>query len=141
MADRNGSRLNQFRMAVEVHQAGKLCVRLQVHFPRRGWTLPCYFLTSSLNHSRRKLAQTIRFLQQHEERLWFWAVDRSDDPGFTADLLAEAGLRLDRRGEFPRRCTMLAVAPEKPVSAFLLAPLQRGLAEAARQNRVALASD
>jgi hypothetical protein len=50
-----------------------------------------------------KLEQTLQFLQQQEERLWFWGVERSDDPNFSAELVHDAGLRLDRRVEFPRR--------------------------------------
>jgi len=56
-------------------------------------------------------------------------VSRSDDPTALEEMLSEAGLRLDRRGEFPRRNESVAVAPEQPVPAFLLAPMRRGLAE------------
>jgi len=77
----------------------------------------------------KKLEQTLQFFQREEDRLWFWGVDRTDDPNLSAEMLAEAGLNLDRRGEFPRRSPAFAVSAERPVPAFVLAPVRRTLAD------------
>jgi hypothetical protein len=53
-------------------------------------------------------------------------------------MLREAGLHLDRRREFPRRTERLAVAPEQPVSAFLLKPVRRALEASAEGLRPSL---
>ena len=49
----------------------------------------------------KKLEESLDFLQRHEEKLWFWGVDRAEDMGFSAEFLREAGLKLDHRSEFP----------------------------------------
>jgi hypothetical protein len=85
----------------------------------------------------RKLEQSLRFLQQNEERLWFWGVDRSDDPNFSAELLDEAALKLDRRAEFPPRASEIILAPDSPMAATLLAPVRRDLTSARESLRVA----
>ena len=41
-------------------------------------------------------------------------------------------LKLDRRGEFPRKATSLSLAPELEVPAFVLGPMRRGLAESGK---------
>src|SRR5712664_3081487 len=97
-------------------------------FTRKAWTLPVYFLASTFDGAMTKLEQSLQFLQQQEERLWFWGVERSDDPNFSAELVQEAGLRMDRRLEFPRRSSNIVLSPEKPVPAVLLAPVRRVLA-------------
>jgi hypothetical protein len=79
----------------------------------------------------------IRFLQQNEERLWFWGVDRSDDPHFAAELLGEISLKFDRRSEFPRRASEILVAPGSPMAATMLAPVRRDLAAVRESLRVA----
>ena len=89
----------------------------------------------------RKLEQVLQFLQQKEERLWFWGVEYSDDPNFSEELVREAGLRLDRRAEFPRRSASVALSPEKPVPAVLLAPVRRGLAHSIVTGRVSAAGN
>ncbi|MGH9817688.1 MAG: hypothetical protein ACRD6I_16560, partial [Candidatus Acidiferrales bacterium] len=71
----------------------------------------------------------------------FWGVDRSDDPKLTAEMLAEAGLRLDKRSEFPRRTAAIEIPPDRPIPAFLIAPVRRGLAGSITETRVAAASD
>src|SRR5579864_4742600 len=119
---------NEYQCTIEVNQNGKYCVRVRAQFARKGWVLPVYFLTSSFDRAMRKLEQTLQFLQQKEERLWFWGVEHSDDPNFSEELVREVGLRLDRRAEFPRRSANVALTPEKPVPAVLLAPVRRGLA-------------
>ena len=120
---------NEYRCSIETNQNGKYCLRIRVQFTRHGWVLPVYFLASTFDRSIRKLEQVLQFLQRNEERLWFWGVDRSDDPQLSGEMLAEVGLHMDRRGDFPRRAESVAVQPEQPVPAFLLAPMRRALAE------------
>jgi len=88
----------------------------------------------------KKLEEGLDFLQRNEEKLWFWGVDRAEDLGFSAEFLKEAGLRLDRRNEFPRKAASLTVAPEKDVPAFALGPMRRGLAESLEMSRAVLAA-
>ena len=130
---------NEYQCTIEVNQNGKLCVRVRAMFTRKGWTLPVYFLASTFDRSMTKLEQTLQFLQQQEERLWFWGVERSDDPNFCAELVQEAGLRLDRRAEFPRRSANVMLSPEQRVPAVLLAPVRRGLAHSIDTGRVSAA--
>jgi hypothetical protein len=129
MANRTQTARNDYRCSMERNQGGKYCVRIQVHYPRHAWTLGVYFLEEGLD-----------FLQRNEEKLWFWGVDRAEDLGFSAEFLKEAGLRLDRRAEFPRKAASLTVAPEKDVPAFALAPMRRGLAESLELTRAVLAA-
>jgi len=90
----------------------------------------------------KKLEEALDFLQRQEEKLWFWGVDRAEDLGFSAEFLKEAGLRLDRRSEFPRKATSVSLAPERDVPAFVLGPMRRGLAESVELPRsVAAAGD
>src|SRR5215475_10911070 len=117
-----GSR-NRYRCAVEKNQAGKFCVRVQARFARNAWDLSVWFLASSFDQGMRKLQQSLRFLQRNEERLWFWGVDRSDDPNLSGELLNVAGLKLDKRGEFPRQFAVLALAPDRNVVAEVLHPV------------------
>ena len=126
---------NEYQCAIEVNQNRKYCVRVRAVFTRKSWTLPLYFLASSFDRAMKKLEQTLQYLQRQEEHLWFWGVDRSDDPNFSADLLKEAGLHLDRRVEFPRRAANVVLAPEKSVPAVLLAPVRRGLASSIDSGR------
>jgi hypothetical protein len=118
---------NKYQCTIEVNQNVKYCVRVRAMFARKGWVLPVYFLTSTFDRAMRKLEETLQFLQQKEERLWFWGVEHSDDPNFSGEL--------DRRGEFPRRSANVALSPEKPVPAFLLAPVRRGLADSIDPGR------
>ena len=129
---------NQYQCTIEVNQNGKYCVRVRAMFTRKGWTLPVYFLASSFDRAMKKLEQTLQYLQRQEERLWFWGVERSDDPNFSAELLKEAGLRLDRRTEFPRRSAKVVLSPEKSVPAVLLAPVRRGLASSIDSGRISV---
>ena len=128
---------NDYRCSIELNQNGKYCVRIRVRFIRHQWVLPVYFLASTFDRSIRKLEQMLQFLQRNEDRLWFWGVDRSDDPKLSEEMLREAGLRKDRRAEFPPRAENVAVAPEEPVPGFLLAPMRRGLAESVGSARAA----
>jgi hypothetical protein len=135
---------NEYRCCVEMNQNGKYCVRIRAHFAQHDWELPVYFLASTFDRAIRRLEQAVKFLQKDEDRLWFWGVERSDDPNVSAEMLRESGLNLDRRTDFPRRAESLAVAPEQRVSAFQIAPLRRALAEfigTARQATVAAAGD
>jgi hypothetical protein len=132
---------NEYQCTIEVNQNGKYCVRVRASFARKAWVLPVYFLASSFDRSMRKLEQVLQFLQQKEEGLRFWGVEYSDDPKISEELVREAGLRLDRRAEFPRRSSSVALSPEKPVPAFLLAPVRRGLAHSIDTGRVGAAGN
>ncbi|HET9402112.1 MAG TPA: hypothetical protein VFO34_14285 [Candidatus Acidoferrales bacterium] len=85
----------------------------------------------------RKLQQALRFLQRNEERLWFWGVDRSDDPNLSGELLNVAGLRLDKRNEFPRQSAILVLAPDRAVAAEHINPVRRDLNQSLAGLRVA----
>jgi hypothetical protein len=61
--------------------------------------------------------------------------------GFSAEFLKDAGLKLDRRIEFPRKATNVSLAPERQVPAFVLGPMRRGLAESVEMSRSAVAGD
>jgi len=141
MASRTSSAHNDYRCSIDRNQSGKYCVRIQVHYPRRAWKLSVYFLASSFDRAMKKLEQSLDFLQRQEEKLWFWGVDRAEDMGFSAEFLKDAGLRLDRRTEFPRKATSVSLAPEREVPAFVLGPMRRGLAESVEMARSAAAGD
>jgi len=132
---------NEYQCTIELNQNGKYCVRVRATFARKNWVLPVYFLASSFDRAMRKLEASLQFLQQKEERLRFWGVEYSDDPNFSEELVREAGLFLDRRVEFPRRSSNVALSPEKPVPAVLLAPVRRGLADSIDGSRVSAAGN
>jgi len=131
-----GSR-NRYRCAVEKNQAGKFCVRVQARFARHAWDLSVWFLASSFDQGMRKLQQSLRFLQRNEERLWFWGVDRSDDPNLSGELLNVAGLKLDKRGEFPRQSALLVLAPDRMLGSEVLSPIRRDLSQSLEGGRLA----
>jgi len=141
MRSKAGSQRNEYRCVIEMNQNDKYCVRVRARFARHSWVLPVYFLASSFERAMKKLEQSLQFLQRQEDRLWFWGVDRSDDPNLSGEMLREAGLHLDQRGEFPRKAASLSVPPERPVPAFLLAPVRRGLAESVESTRAVAAGD
>jgi hypothetical protein len=126
---------NDYRCSIERNQAGKYCVRIRVRYPRHAWLLGVFFLASSFDRAMKKLEQSLDFLQHNEEKLWFWGVDRAEDMGFSAEFLREAGMRLDRRFEFPRKAAALNLAPERPVPGSVLGPVRRGLAESVQGPR------
>jgi hypothetical protein len=132
---------NEYRCAIEVNQNGKYTVRIRAAFGHTGWVLPLYFLASSFGAAMRKLEASLQFLQRHEEKLWFWGVERTDDPKMAGDLLQDFGLRLDRRTEFPQRAAGLGVQRERSVPAVLLAPMRRALADSVTDGRAAAAND
>jgi hypothetical protein len=132
---------NDYRCSMEKNQSGKYCVRIQVFYPRHAWNLGVFFLASSFDRAMKKLEESLDFLQRHEEKLWFWGVDRAEDMGFSAEFLREAGMKLDHRTEFPRRATNLSLAPEREVPAFVLGPVRRGLAESVETTRSAVVGD
>lgn len=132
---RKSNHRNEYRCCIEMNQNDKYCVRIHANFTRRGWVLPVYFLASTFNRALRKLEEALQFLQKEEDRLWFWGVDRSDDPNVSAEMLRESGLNLDRRAEFPRRTERVVVAPEERVPGFVLAPMRRNLAESVQSAR------
>jgi hypothetical protein len=122
---RPNSQSNQYRCSIEKNQAGKFGGRIRAHFARQDWDLKVYFVAASLARAVQKLEQSLRFLQMNEERLWFWGVDRSDDPNFAAELLEEAGLKLDQRAEFPRRSAFIAIAPDRDLLTDTLALIRQ----------------
>ena len=132
---------NEYRSVVEINQNGKYCVRIRARFARHAWVLSIYFLASSFGRAMKKLEQSLEFLQRHEDRLWFWGVDRSDDPNFSGELIREAGLHLDRRGEFPRKAATLSVQPDRAVPAFARASMRRTLAGSVEAPRAMVACD
>lgn len=119
------SNLNQYFCSLEKNQAGKFCVRIRARFARQNWTLSVYFVAVSFGQAMKKLEQSLRFLQGNEERLWFWGMDRSDDPNLAADLLGSEGLRMDRRAEFPTQAVAVSLAPDRPLASGLLTPVRR----------------
>ena len=139
MAMRTSSVRNDYRCTIERNQAGKYCVRVQVHYPRHAWKLSVFFLAGSFDRAMKRLEEGLDFLQRQEEKLWFWGVDRAEDMGFSAEFLKEAGLKLDRRTEFPRKATSVSLAPERQVPAFVLGPMRRGLAESVEVARTVTA--
>jgi hypothetical protein len=141
MATRASTVRNDYRCSMEKNQTGKYCVRIRVHYPRHAWSLGVFFLASSFDRAMKKLEQSLDFLQRHEEKLWFWGVDRAEDMGFSAEFLREVGMKLDKRTEFPRKSATLTVAPERTVPAFALGPMRRGLAESVESPRTANAAD
>ena len=141
MAHKLTLKRNEYLCAMEMNQSGKYCLRLRVNFSRKDWVLSVYFLASSFDRAMKKLEESMQYIQRNEERLWFWAVDRSDDPNLVGEMLREAGLRLDHRADFPCRLASMAVSPNRPVPAFQIAPLRRGLAESVSSLRAAAASD
>src|SRR5262249_6623543 len=141
MPNRNHHAKNEYRCSIERNQSGKYCVRIQVRFPRHAWTLGTFFLASTFDRAMKKLGQVLEFLQHNEEKLWFWGVDRAGDPEFSGELLREAGLKLDRRGECPRRFATVSLSPERNVPAFLLGPLRRDLADSMEGARSVAVAD
>ncbi|MFI5057541.1 MAG: hypothetical protein ACHQLQ_05100 [Candidatus Acidiferrales bacterium] len=140
-AARTTSVRNDYRCSIERNQVGKYCVRIHAHYPRHAWALGVFFLASSFDRAMKKLEESLGFLQRQEEKLWFWGVDRAEDMGFSAEFFREAGLKLDRRTEFPRKASNLSLAPERAVPAFVLGPMRRGLAESVESTRTGAASD
>jgi hypothetical protein len=149
---RNGmSSSNEYVCAIEKTQNGKYNVRFRVTFasssqPDAGpWALKLYFLASSFNGAMKKLEEALQILQKNEEKLRFWAVERTDDPNVAGELLHQFGLWLDRRQEFPRKVADLAVARERQVPASQMAQVRRTLADSVAQQRfiyqAALAGD
>jgi hypothetical protein len=132
---------NDYRCSMERNQGGKYCVRIQVRYPRHAWNLGVYFLASSFDRAMKKLEDGLDFLQRNEEKLWFWGVDRAEDLGFSAEFLKEAGLKLDRRQEFPHKAATVSVVPEREVPAYALGPMRRGLAETIEEPRAMAAGD
>ena len=141
MPTRISSSRNEYRCSIERNQSGKYCVRLRVYYPRHAWTLNVYFLASSFDRAMKRLEEALDFLQRQEDKLWFWGVERAEDMGFSAEFLRQAGMRLDRRNEFPKRATSVTLAPEREVPASVLGPMRRGLAESVDFVREAAAGD
>ena len=141
MAQKLPSKRNEYRCAIEVNQNGKYCVRVRAAFGRHDWVLPVYFLASSFDRAMKKLEQSLQLLQRREDKLWFWGVDRTDDPNLAGELLGEAGLRIDHRADFPRKSATVVVPPDQPIPAFSFASARRALADALASVHAAAASD
>lgn len=140
MGDKQTGRRNEYRCCIEINQNGKYSVRIQARFGK-GWSLPVFFLVSSFDTAMKRLEEALQLLQRDEERLWFWGVERSDDPKLAAELLKPMGLHYDQRRDFPRRLAEFVVSPGRSVPAFRLAQARRALAESITVGRAALASD
>jgi hypothetical protein len=141
MAQKTSTHRNEYRCCIEINQNGKYSVRIQARFGGKGWSLPVFFLVSSFDAAMKRLEEALQLLQREEERLWFWGVERSDDPKLAAELLNPAGLHYDQRREFPRRLAEFVVGSGRSVPAFRLAQARRTLAESISVGRTALASD
>jgi len=89
----------------------------------------------------KRLEEALQLLQRHEDRLWFWGVERSDDPKLAGEMLNQFGLHYDQRKDFPRRAVEVEVPAGRPVPAFRLAQARRTLANSISVGRAALASD
>ena len=124
------SAVNEYSCGIEKTQNGKYNVRVRAAFASPAaapWTLRLYFLASSFNAAMKKLEEALQLLQKNEEKLRFWAVERTDDPNFAGDLLREFGLWLDRRHDFPRKIAELSILVERQVPASQLAQVRRTL--------------
>ena len=143
MSAKSASLGNRYLCAIERNQNGKYTVRVRAVYGHDGWALPAYFLASSFNGAMKKLEESLQNLQKNEERLRFWALERSDDPNLAGDFLQEFGLWVDRRKEFPRKLADLTVPRERPVAAATLATVRRLLADSVAPERTssALAGD
>jgi hypothetical protein len=135
MSPKNGMCGNLYHCAMERNQNGKYNIRIRVQFERGAWSLSVYFLASSFNAAMKKLEESLQLLQKSEERLRFWAVERTDDPNLAGDLLRESGLWLDRRRDFPHKVAEMSLASGRLVPASLLAPVRRVLADSVSQER------
>lgn len=141
MNQKNAVERNQYRCCIEINQNGKYSVRIQVRFGAKNWSLPVFFLVSSFDAAMKRLEEAVQLLQRDEDRLWFWSVERSDDPKLAAELMSDIGLHYDQRREFPYRVAEFALPSGRPVTAFRLAQARRSLAESITAGRAALASD
>lgn len=126
---KTNGRVNHYLCSLEKNQAGKFTLRIRARFARQNWLLSVYSVSATFEQAMRKLEQTLRFMQRSEERLWFWGIDRSDDPNFAADLLGTEGLKLDRRSEFPAHSVTVMLAPDRPVLSEILQPVRRDFSQ------------
>lgn len=141
MSQKLTAQRNEYRCCIEINQNGKYSVRVQASYGSKDWSLPLFFLVSSFDAAMKKLEEALQILQRYEDRLWFWGVERSDDPKLAGEMLTQFGLHYDQRRDFPRRAAELAVTAGRPVPAFRLAQARRALAETVSSGRTALASD
>lgn len=141
MSQKTALQRNEYRCCIEINQNGKYSVRMQVRFGAKNWSLPVFFLVSSFDAAMKRLEEAVQLLQRDEDKLWFWGVERSDDPKVAAELMNGIGLHYDQRREFPRRKAEFALLPGHPVTAFRLAQARRALADSITAGRTALASD
>src|SRR5260370_6879604 len=112
MPPRTSAVRNIYRCSIERNQAGKFCLAIRVLYPRHAWLLGVFYLASSFDKAMKKLEDSVDFLHRHEEKLWFWGVDRAEDMGFSAEFLREAALHLDRPIHSPPTPANLPLAPD-----------------------------
>ena len=134
------SAVNRYFSALETNQNGKYNVRIRVIFGKDEWNLPVYFLASTFNAAMKKLEESVQYLQKNEERLRFWALERTDDPNLAGDLLNEIGLMLDRRKDLPRKGAEMVLPSSRPVTAAVLGPIRRTLADSLAVGRFSAAA-
>ena len=148
MSKASSSSANGYICAIEKTQNGKYNVRLHAAFgggSASPWNLRLFFLASTFNGAMKKLEEALQVLQKNEERLRFWAVEKTDDPNLAGDLVKDFGLSLDRRQELPRKVAEVSVTRERQVPASQLAQVRRTLADSIGTERfvyqAALAGD
>lgn len=148
MSKASSSSANGYICAIEKTQNGKYNVRLHAAFgggSTAPWNLRLFFLASTFNGAMKKLEEALQVLQKNEERLRFWAVEKTDDPNLAGDLVKDFGLSLDRRQELPRKVAEVSVTRERQVPASQLAQVRRTLADSIGTERfvyqAALAGD
>ncbi len=141
MAPRVSTPKNEYQCSIETNQTGKYCVRVRARFGPQKWTLGVYFLATSFPRAMKKLEGTLQFLQQEEERLRFWSVERSDDPKLAGELLGDSGLSLDSRKDFPRKFARMEAVASRSIAAFHIAGIRRELSETCSTQRLVAASD
>src|SRR5487761_157761 len=141
MSQKLAAQGNEYRCCIEINQNGKYSVRVQARFGAKDWCLPVFFLVSSFDTAMKRLEEALQLLQRHEEHLWFWGVERSDDPKLAGEMLNQFGLHYDQRRDFPRRAAERTGTAGQAVPAFRVAQARRALAESVSSGRTALASD
>lgn len=119
---------NTYRVSTDLNQAGKYEVRVEARYPASGWALRVYFQAGTAERVIARLLSALRYLQRHEEELWMWGSNASDRSLHFEELLAEAGLSLDRRREFPRAAVVLSVRSGANFRPLQVAELKRKLA-------------
>jgi len=124
---------NAYRCHVERNSNQRYEVRLEAHYGRADWTLRVFFLAHTPERALARMQAVLRFLQREEGKLCLWGADPADRELLFEELLANAlpdgaGLRLDRRRDFPRTAPSIVVPVGEPLTLLLLAELKRKVA-------------